>query len=290
MKKSFDKIYKNVPLDQKEQFRQFRSAHPYKECVTDGITWEYILCGKGEALVLLPGGIRSAETWFKLITVLENEYQIVSPTYPALPTMAEHTKGIAAILESETIEKAHILGTSFGGWVAQCFVRSHPEKVATLILSNTSGPHWISSSLLRIGQASTFLFPQFLIQSAFRRNLFNLLSVSDSDQEFWKAFVKEVSLKMTRNDLTAQQKCGLDFNNYVFTKEDLIDWPGRILILESDDDTAIKYVAREKLKALYPQAQVHTFHKAGHTPGYTNPKEYISVIKNFLHLNRKSPT
>lgn len=289
MKKSFNKIYENVPPDQTEQFRNFRSAHPYKKYVTGGTTWEYITCGKGDGLVLLPGGFRLAETWFKLITVFENDYQIVSPTYPALPTMAEHTRGIAAILESETIEKAHILGTSFGGWVAQCFIRHYPEKVTTLVLSNTSGPQWVSSTLLRIGQISTYLLPQRLIQSTIQRNYFNLLSVSEKDQKFWKAYVEELSLRMSKNDVIAQQKCGLDFNNYVFTRKDLIDWPGRILILESDDDTAIKYAAREKLKALYPQAKVHTFHKQGHTPGYMSPEEYTSVVKTFLNLNEKSP-
>jgi len=286
MDKSFDEIYKNVPSNQKERFRQFRSTHPYKECVIDGVTWKYISCGKGEALVLLPGGIRFAETWFKFITAFENEYKIVSPTYPALPTMTQFTKGIAAILESETIDKAHILGTSFGGWVAQCFIRSYPDKVKTLLLSNTSGPHGISSGLVRIGQVMTFLYPMPLIQIAFRRNYLNLLSVPDSDREFWKAYVEELSLKTTKNDIIIQQKCGLDFNNYAFSKDDLIEWPGRILILESDDDPGIKYAAREKLKTLYPQAQVHTFHKAGHTPGYTNPTEYISVVKRFLNPKR----
>lgn len=79
-----------------------------------------------------------------------------------------------------------------------------------------------------------------------------------------------------------QQDCTRDLiKNYVFSRNDLVNWPGRILILESDDDPAFKMDVREELKVLYPMAQVHTFHETGHTPGYTNPGEYVSVIKDF---------
>ncbi len=278
----FDEIYKNVPREQRELFKKFRSTHPYKELAVDGVLWNYISCGKGEPLVLLPGGLRFAEIWFKLITVLENEYRIISPTYPSVPTMAEHTKGISTILESEKIQKVHLLGTSFGGWLAQCFIRKYPHRVETLILSNTSGPKGISKRLIRFAQIVTSMYPTQLIRIALRRNYFNLLSIVDSEREFWKAYIKELSLRTTKDDIIAQQKCSLDFANYTFSKEDLVNWPGRILILESDDDPGIKAPAREELKALYPEAQIHTFHNAGHTPGYCNPKEYISVVKDFL--------
>ncbi len=54
--------------------------------------------------------------------------------------MAALLEGIAAILEAEGVQKVHVVGPSFGGWVAQCFVRRFPEKVATLILSDTGLP------------------------------------------------------------------------------------------------------------------------------------------------------
>ena len=283
MMKPFDVIYRKVPSHQKEKLRTFRLTHPSRVTTVDGAEWKYISCGKGEeTVVLLPGGIRSGETWFKLITALENEYKIVSPTYPAVSTMAHLMRGIADIMERECIDQGHILGTSFGGWIAQCFVRSYPQKVKTLILSNTSGSYWLSLNLLRIARVATVVYPSWLFRIAFRRNYFKLLSIPDSEREFWKAYIEELSLNTTREDIISQQECTHDFiRNYVFSKDDLVDWPGRILILESDDDPAFKVDVREELKALYPAAQVHTFYKAGHTPGYTNPEEYISVVKDF---------
>lgn len=284
MKKNIDEIYKNVPPPQKKQLKEFRSTHPYNHCEVNSIPWQYISCGNGEEpLLLLPGGIRLAETWFKLITALENEYKIILPSYPALPTMAEHTKGIYTICVSEGVDKVHVVGTSFGGWVAQCFVRQYPDAAKTVVLSNTSGPGVISTALMRIGGIMTQLTPEWLLRKTFQRNLENLLSIPDQEREFWKAYLKELSLRTTKNDVIMQQKCGGDFNTYTFSKDDLLAWPGTILIIESDDDPAFSPSAREALKALYPQAQVHTFHDAGHTPGYTNPEEYIFVVRKFLN-------
>jgi len=194
----FDEIYKKVPKDQKERLRGF-VVHIHKYVMIAGVDWEYISCGRGaEALVLLPGGARFGETWFRLIMALENEYRIISPTYPPATKMAELVDGIAHILESEDIEQAHLLRTSFGGWLAQCFIRKCPEKVDRLILSNTSGPDAISAKLVK------------------------------------------------------------------------------------DDAPAFRASAREALKTLYPQAQVHTFYNAGHTPGYIRTEEYVSIVRNFL--------
>jgi pimeloyl-ACP methyl ester carboxylesterase len=279
---TFTTIYKNVPHEQTEKLRRFRSSHPYMTCIVDNTKWEYISCGKGrKTLLLLPGGIRFADTWFKLITALEDKYRIISPTYPALPTIAELTRGIFTILKSEHVDEVQVLGTSFGGWVAQYFVRHYPDAVKTLILSNTSRPDTISSALIRISQVFTSIYPERLLQSAFKKRLLSLFS--GSDREFWEAYLEEVSVNTKRADIKAQQKCTYDMTTYTFSENDLNNWHGRILILESDDDPAFKELEREALKALYPQAYVHTFHNAGHTPGYTGPEEYISVLENFLN-------
>lgn len=286
MKKSFDEIYENVPQNQKECLKEFRSTHPYCSLRVDGITWEYLSCGKGkETLVLLPGGFRFAETWFKLITVLENEYRIVSPTYPAVSTMEHLARGVSAILTSEKIEKAHILGTSFGGWLAQCFLFYYPDRVKTLILSNTSGREGFSKYSLLVALAIVPLYPEWLLRLGIKKRYLSLLSVPASERQFWKAYTEEVALKTTKNDIISQQKCTIDFVSHTFSKDDLATWPGEILILESDNDQAFNPSTREALRSSYPTAQVHTFRNAGHTPGYTNPTEYSAVVRNFLRLN-----
>jgi pimeloyl-ACP methyl ester carboxylesterase len=50
----------------------------------------------------------------------------------------------------------------------------------------------------------------------------------------------------------------------------------------TDNDSIIKAPERAALKALYPQAQVHTFIGAGHGASIIKREEYLSVVKAFL--------
>ena len=70
--------------------------------------------------------------------------------------------------------------------------------------------------------------------------------------------------------------------NYHFSTADLAAWPGKVLILQSDDDPTTKPAMRAALRALYTQAQVHTFHRAGHTPSLSQPDVFYSRVRAFL--------
>jgi pimeloyl-ACP methyl ester carboxylesterase len=71
--------------------------------------------------------------------------------------------------------------------------------------------------------------------------------------------------------------------NYHFSPNDLANWPGKVLILQSDDDPATKPAMRQALGNLYPQAQMHTFQGAGHTPFLSQPEEFYPLVHAFLH-------
>lgn len=286
--KNFDRIYKKVPEDQRKRLLKFRENHPYKNLKVGSLNWKYISTGKAkDTVVLLPGGIRSAEAWEKLITILEKDYRIISPTYPAIKSIEEGIKGIFEIIRIEKAKEVYLLGQSFGGWFAQAFVRKYPSIIKKLILSNTSGTGLIISE--RMLKLANFLIPKYplkILRYGLKRNYFKLFKVTNREKEFWEAFMTELFyFKVTREEIINQYKASYDFiKNYKFSRDDLNKWTGKILIIESSDDV-IKRDAREELKSLYPKAYVHTFHQAGHTPGYTNPSEYVKVLKKFLSNN-----
>jgi maspardin len=62
---------------------------------------------------------------------------------------------------------------------------------------------------------------------------------------------------------------------------DLKNRHGRVLIAESDTDV-IGPRRRDALRKTYPQAQVHTFHNAGHAPMFTRYDEYLRMVQDFL--------
>lgn len=131
-------MYANVPPEQLERLKEFRRAHPYKRLRFHDVEWEYIACGRGEqTLILLPGAFSTGESTFPLILAFESEYRIIAPSYALSLTMTGLCEGIVHILDTENIDKVHVIGGSYGGLVAQYLVRQYPSKVSSAILSHT---------------------------------------------------------------------------------------------------------------------------------------------------------
>jgi pimeloyl-ACP methyl ester carboxylesterase len=291
MRRTFDKIYGKVPTEQVARLKSFRLTHPYKQLIIGDAKWEYISCGHGEqTLLLLPGALSVGESTFPLITAFENEYRIIAPSYALALTMTGLCRGLANILEMEGVNQAHVLGGSYGGLVAQYFVRQHPAKACSLILSHTfvltpklAKPLWLAGKLLPA-------FPQSLFKPILKLRLNKMLlstlgAANHPETEFWRAYLNEaIASGLLKEVFLHQNKCLLDLaHQRQFTADDLKGWPGKVLIIESEDDPAIPKRDRTLLKATYPQAEVHTFRDAGHASSILKREEVGSIIKSFIH-------
>ncbi len=288
---AFDDVYAKVPVEQVARLKEFRLAHPYKRLTIGGTKWEYISCGQGEqTLLLLPGALSVGESVFPLITAFEKDYRIIAPSYALSHTMTGLCDGLADILKAESINRAHVLGGSYGGLVAQHFVRQYPAKVRSLVLSHTfvltrkyAKPLWIAGKLFP-------MFPQSLFVPILKLRLDKMLlstlrTTRHPEAEFWRAYLNEaIASDLLKEVFIHQNKCLLDLTHEPqFTPDDLKEWYGKILIIESEDDPAIPMRERELLRNLYPQAQVHTFRDAGHASSILKRKEVSTIIRSFLH-------
>ncbi len=293
MKKDvYDKFYKKVPQDQIERLKRFRSTHPYKHLIVDYTKWEYIFCGQGkEALLLLTGGTGIGEAMEFVFAPLEAKYQMVCPTYPAVTTMGKLADGILRILKTEGIDRFNILGQSFGGILAQVIAHKYPNKVKKLILSHTTTTSppvdkaIKAKSLKKIEMKEKVLsFLPFRIFSLIAKwKISKLIPTDIEEKEFWDAYFHEMLSNMQKGTLASLSKCMIDFGqNYTFSRDDLENWSGKILILESDDDQFFHPAEQKALKELYPQARVYAFHGTGHLTVIANREESLSIIRSFL--------
>ena len=99
----------------------------------------------------------------------------------------------------------------------------------------------------------------------------------------WEAYSSEMIARLSKADLISRYQAAVDFDaTSAFAPDDLQDWPGRILILEGDNDPVAEAPARAALKALHPQARVHTFQGSGHAAPIAKLDEYAAVIRRFL--------
>ncbi|MEK6280222.1 MAG: alpha/beta hydrolase [Acidobacteriota bacterium] len=285
-----EEIYRKVPPAQVARLKQFRVSHPYKQLSFRDANWEYISCGQNdETVLILPGALSTGESAFPLISALETDYHIIAPSYPLSLNMEGLCDGIAHILEAENADSAHVFGGSYGGLVAQYFCRHYPHKSRSLILSHTfvfnpkyTKVFWIAGKLFPA-------LPRSLIVRLLKLRLNKLLlsrlrAANHPDTELWRAYLDEaMTFGKLKDVFIHQNKCLLDLADRPrFTTNDLNEWPGRILIIESEDDPAIGANERANLRNMYPPAEIKSFLDAGHASSILKLDEVVSSIKGFL--------
>jgi pimeloyl-ACP methyl ester carboxylesterase len=113
----------------------------------NGVELYYEEHGRGEPLVLVPGFGTGAWIWYRQVPGFAEKFRVVvfDPRGVARSegrdepfTMRQFADDLAALLEALGVESAHVLGASFGGFVAQEFALAHPARTRSLILCCTS--------------------------------------------------------------------------------------------------------------------------------------------------------
>ncbi len=251
-----------------------------------GSSWRYRITGSNEkALLVLPGSLGGGDAITVLMAQSLPGRKIIVPEYSAVATVSECIDGMDEILRAERIERTAVYGGSFGGLLAQCFVRRHPERVTHLILSGSGFPEPTRAKGNRRLLAILPFLRMSLMRVLLRMVLWKLLRKVTVDRNQWKIEFHQLMSKLTRDDLASRYKIAIDFDeNYRFTPHDLVDWAGKILILEGSADRVANERIRAELRSLYPQPAVHTFSGAGHSMFLTHTQEWRKVVSAFLDM------
>lgn len=115
----------------------------------EGLSVSYQQAGHGPALVLLHGFSYDSRAWRTQIEALSDQFTVVAWDAPGAGQSSDppDTFGISdwadcldAFLAAIKVEKAQILGLSWGGILAQEFYRRYPRRVLSLILADTPMP------------------------------------------------------------------------------------------------------------------------------------------------------
>lgn len=117
---------------------------PYAQSGDVAIWWEEH--GDGEPLLLIMGLGFPASLWYRVRPVLAERHRVitfdnrgtgrtgaVAGPYP-IEVMAADA---VAVLDAAGVRRAHVLGISMGGLIAQELALTHPERVASLVLAAT---------------------------------------------------------------------------------------------------------------------------------------------------------
>ncbi len=278
-KKEFSELYTGDENTAKslDIFRKI----PLNSITVNEVTWNYLATGKGKETILFLHGLGGAyDIWFQQINALKNNYRIIAPTYPAVNSVDEMVSAISQILEKEQVKKVYIVGSSLGGFIAQHFTATYPEKVEKVILGNTFPPNDIFKKENATKMKVAAFLPEWLLMKMFRKNLIENVIPASQNSELTKAYLLEQDYGlMSKQQFLARGQCVMDkFEAPNFTKLKI-----PVMIIESDNDPLINAAMRKKMKDNYPTALIHTFSNKGHFPYLNTPKEYTMYIKDFLN-------
>ena len=281
---TFDTYYGDVPEHQREALKIFREQYPLQSCHVDGVTWTYHDMGAGEQVILwLVGSIKVADVAYDKFPLLMQNFRIIAPNYPIINTMNGLADGLAGLLQHEKIANVFILAGSFGGMLAQEFVRLYSQMVSKILLSTTTPPSQADAE--KYAQQLSMVEPldDSIVREGAKMQLLSTIAPPESEIAFYQSYLDELfTERLGKSDIVSLYRAIVDYMQRDYQPNDLDNWHGDMLIFDSDNDATFSKISRNSMSVLYPNAQRHTFTGAGHSPGTTQRDEFFRRARQFF--------
>ena len=253
------------------------------------INIEYYVEGTGPPLLMIIGLGAHAGTWGQpFLEPLRPHFQTIrfshygtglSDNPSGEATMGTMADDAVALLRELGIEKAHVLGISMGGNVAQELVLNYPEMVQGLVLgcTNCGVPHSVpqtAETMARLAQMAS-------LPEKERVRQFCLALVSPEFGETGKEFMDEMTeahLSTSMETFGRQMMAIQAFDCYARLRQ--IQTP--TLIIHGDRDIIIPTENAEVLRERIASSKVQIISSVGHMFIWERPEESAEAIVEFL--------
>ena len=277
--KSFEELYANVDAETVNSLRAFRQAYPVQTLDLRGVKWNYLSLGDGPDTILFLHGMTGAyDIWWQQMEALQDEYRVISVTYPAVNSLEEMEQGVLAILAAEGVEHFYVVGSSLGGYFAQYLVARHPQMVLGAVFANTFPPNDILAEKNKtIGTLLPYL-PEWLVMNVLSGSMRESVYPASDYSELVLAFgLEQIYGRMSKAQVLGRYRCVVE----PFEAPDMAVLGIPVMIIEADNDPLVEKALREQLKETYPTAEVVTLSN-GHFPYLSMPDEYTSYLEDFF--------
>jgi pimeloyl-ACP methyl ester carboxylesterase len=252
----------------------------------DGQTIAYRQAGQGPALVLLHGFLSDSRCWRHQLSHLSDQFRVVAWDAPGAGSSsdppdtfatASYARCLAGFLDAIGIERAHVLGLSWGGILAQEFYRLYAERFRSLILADTyagwkgSLPEtaWKERLATCLQDASG---PPKALVTKFLPGVFTDAAPQHLREEF-SAIVSEFHPAGFR--LMSLSSAEAD------TRDLLPSVDVATLLLWGDDDRRSPLHVAEQFHAAIPGAELAIIPNAGHLSNMEQPDLFSGHVRRF---------
>ena len=259
------------------------------KAATRDITTYYEEAGSGEPLLMIMGLGGDLQAWALQAPVLAKHFRVITydnrgagrssaPDRPySIPQMAEDA---IALLDSLGIDRAHVLGFSMGGYVAQELAIAHAARVEKLILLATAPSidgygRAVVRNLIDIRRSNMSREQVVRVTSA----LIYSPEMLDDDDRYERAILNNVNNPYGQSDVgfLRQAEAILSFD----AKDRVAQIKNQTLVAVGKDDILVPPRNSERLAKLLPAATLKVM-SGGHIGCVEYPHEYNDAFLEFL--------
>jgi pimeloyl-ACP methyl ester carboxylesterase len=249
------------------------------------ININYEVEGKGDPLIMIMGFTASRSGWMSQIPFFKKYFRVITfdnrgvgksgkPPGPYSTTiMAEDT---ARLMDYLQIEKAHIIGASMGGMIAQELAINYPNRVIKLVLASTyarpAEPNEITQEQAELAQLNDTKMANTLVGMAFNKPFYRItFGLLDSIQTRFIGAAGMVGI--------AGQRAACASHN---TLDRLQSITAPTLVIVGSEDRIINPVSSEVIAGKIPDARLVKVEGGSHSFSLEMKKAFNQIVRDFL--------
>lgn len=239
--------------------------------------FKYIESGTaGPNLMLLHGLFGALSNFQGIIGRFSGHYNVVVPILPIyeMPIFQVSVMGlvdfVTRFVEYKGYDKVHLLGNSLGGHIAQLYALAHPERVASMTLTGSSGlfesafgsafPKRGDYDYIKKKTAETFHDPA-------------VASKELVDEVFGIVNDRNRAIRVVATAKSAVRHNLADKLHHI---------KAPTLLVWGKQDTVTPPFVGEKFHELIVNSQLYFLDHCGHAPMMEKPEEFNAILEKFL--------
>jgi len=247
----------------------------------------YELAGSGEPVLFIPGLGATCRLWDPIVPELSREYSLILPDNRGvgksvakrpLKTLRDLSSDLIELLDTLQLERAHVVGISFGGVIAQSLAIDHPGRVDHLVLMSTThrfGPYLRHIAMLLGHTLRKFPLKLFL----------ETMELLGSGPTYFDAKIDEIQATIqarnsagSRGPVAAQLRC---LSASKFEPRDYrIESP--TLVLSGEYDPLIPNCYAKQMAEEISNSRFTVLRGCGHNPVSEDPAAVAKALSRFF--------
>lgn len=251
----------------------------------DGLTLHYAQDGQGSDLFLIHGLGGSLHDWDECVAELARFHRVTrwdargfgesdKPAGPYSPQL--WAKDLASLFQACGLTRAHVVGISMGGVIAQRFALDFPEHVESLTLISTSSE--VSPQAQAAWEKTASIIEQrgFSNNAEFAQRIFAPSFVNAHPEA-----VQATAERTAKNDQRAYAAAARAIGSYNWTTE-LNRMQAPTLILQGVEDKLTPPGGSIKMSRVIPRSRLLMFPDCGHVVPQEKPELFTRTLLAFL--------